>query len=162
MGNSGSDIDGGVVKMVSDEDRALIAPCGIYCGACPLYLARTDESLRRRIGETRGIAGEDVDTCEGCRPMRGLVTVMENAVCETYACAVDGRGVEFCHQCQDFPCLRLAPCADRAQEIPHNTKVYNLILLRKEGVDSFIQNYRTRIRHYLRGKKPRAGGDIQF
>jgi hypothetical protein len=28
---------------------------------------------------------------------------------------VGQRGLQFCYQCQDFLCLRLAPCADKAQ-----------------------------------------------
>lgn len=149
--------------MASDEERALISPCGIYCGNCPLYRARTDETLRQRIAEGQGIPVEKVLLCAGCRPARGKVSVSGGKpVCDTYACAIDDKKVEFCYECEDFPCLRLAPCADRAQELPHNTKVYQLVLLQKEGFDSFIQNYRTRIRQYRQGKKPKPGGDIQL
>jgi len=149
--------------MASDEERALITPCGLYCGSCPLYLARTDVTLRAKIAERQGIPVEKVLVCAGCRPLRGLIPVLGlEAVCETYACAVDDKKVEFCYECEDFPCLKLAPCADRAQEIPHNTKVYNLILLRKEGIDAWLERYPTLMRQYLRGKKPKAGGDIQL
>ncbi len=118
--------------MASDEERALVSPCGLYCGACPLYKARTDETLRKKIAERQGIPIEKVLLCAGCRPSRGLVSVSGGEpICDTYACAVNDRKVEFCYECEDFPCLRLAPCADRAQEIPHNTKIYNLIWLQK-------------------------------
>jgi len=148
--------------MTSDEERALIAPCGIYCGSCPLYRARTDETLWQKIAERQGIPLEEVFLCEGCRPLRGRVSVAGGSVCATYACAVDDKKVGFCYECEDFPCLKLAPCADRAQEIPHNTKVYNLICLQKEGIDTWLEKYPSRIRQYLRGKKPKAGGDIQL
>ena len=149
--------------MASDEERTLISPCGLYCGICPLYLARTDEDLRKRIAEGQGIPLEKVFLCAGCRPMQGRIPVVGGAsVCETYACAIDGKGVEFCYECDEFPCLKLAPCADRAQEIPHNTKVYNLVLLQKEGVDAWIERYPSLIRQYRRGKKPKPGGDIQL
>ena len=81
-------------------------------------------------------------------------------VCDTYACALE-KNVEFCYECDEFPCLKLAPCADRAQELPHNTKIYHLILLEKLGVDSYIQQYPGMLRQYLRGKRPKPGGEIQ-
>ena len=149
--------------MSSDEERTLIAPCGLYCGGCRRYQARTDKALRERIAEKQGVPVEDVFVCAGCRPMRGRVKIAGGEpVCDTYACAVDDKKVEFCYQCEDFPCLKLAPCADRAQEIPHNTKVYNLILLQKLGIDSWLDSYESLLKQYRKGKKPRPGGDIQL
>ena len=149
--------------MASDEERALIAPCGIYCGSCPLYIARTDEALRTKIAERQGILVEKVLVCAGCRPSKGLVLVSGgDPICDTYACAVNDKKVEFCYECKDFPCLKLAPCADRAQEIPHNTKVYNLLWLQKLGIDAWLERYPNLWRQYLRGKKPNPGGDIQL
>ena len=144
-------------------DRALISPCGIYCGSCPLYVARTDETLRKRIAERQGIPVEEVTVCAGCRPLKGLVPVLGlEFPCETYTCAANSKNVEFCYECEDFPCLKLAPCADRAEEIPHNTKIYNLLCLQKLGIDDWLEKYPSLIRQYLRGKKPNAGGDIQL
>jgi len=101
--------------------------------------------------------------CAGCRPSRGLVPASGGEpICDTYDCAVNVKKVEFCYECDDFPCLKLAPCADRAQEIPHNAKVYHLILLQKLGIDAWLERYGSLLRQYLRGKKPRAGGDIQL
>ena len=149
--------------MASDEERTLIAPCGLYCGRCPLYKARTDKTLRRQIAEQRGIPVEEVFVCAGCRPMRGRVRAAGGEpICDTYACAANDKKVEFCYECEDFPCLKLAPCADRAQEIPHNTKVYNLVLLKKLGVDPWLKKYESLMRQYRRGKKPKSGSDIQL
>ena len=149
--------------MASDEERALITPCGLYCGSCRLYIARTDETLRKKIAERQGIPVEKVFTCAGCRPLQGQVLVSGGEpVCDTYACAVDDKKVEFCYECEDFPCLKLAPCADRAQEIPHNTKIYNLIWLQKLGVDAWLERYTNLMRQYQKGKKPKPGGAIQL
>lgn len=148
--------------MAGDEERALISPCGLYCGACPLYLARTNDGLRKRIAEGQGIPVEQVVLCAGCRPMQGRIPVVGESVCATYTCAIDNKKAEFCYECQDFPCLKLAPCADRAGEIPHNTKVYHLLLLQKEGIDAFIKKYPDLMRQYRRGTKPKPGGDIQI
>ena len=148
--------------MSSEEERTLIAPCGLYCGGCRRYQARTDKALRKQIAEQQGVPVEEVFVCAGCRPMRGRVRIAGGEpVCDTYACALNKK-VEFCYQCEDFPCLKLAPCADRAREIPHNTKVYNLILLQKLGIDAWLDRYESLLRQYRKGKKPRPGGDIQL
>ena len=72
------------------------------------------------------------------------------------------RGVEFCFQCADFPCLKLAPCADRANVIPHNQKVYNLVLMQKLGVKDWAEQARDIWSRYFRGKKPFGGSEIKM
>ena len=149
--------------MAGDEERALIGPCGLYCGSCVRYKARTDKALREKVAKQRGIPVEEFFVCAGCRPMRGRVRAAGgDPICDTYACAINDKKVEFCYECEDFPCLKLAPCADRAQEIPHNTKVYNLLWLQKLGIDAWLERYPSLRRQYLRGKKPKSGGDIQL
>jgi hypothetical protein len=148
-------------NMVTEQERKLITPCGLYCGRCPLYQARTDASLRKRIAEAQGIAEDKLVLCAGCRELEGKVPILDSPVCATYIC-VSNKRLEFCFECADFPCLKLAPCADRASEIPHNTKIYKLLRLQKDGAGSFIENYSLRTRQYLRGKKPNAGDDIRL
>jgi hypothetical protein len=149
--------------MASDQERALIAPCGIYCGACRRYLAGTDKALREQIAEERGVPVEEVYVCAGCRPMRGRVKMAGGEpACDTYACAVDDKKVEFCYQCQDFPCQKLAPCLDLAERSPHNTKMYSLMLLQKLGIDALIEKYPGILKQYRQGKKPKLGGEIQL
>ena len=149
--------------MASDEERELISPCGLYCGNCSLYKARADEVLLKQIAERLSVPVEKVPLCAGCKVSKGIISVSGGEpVCDTYACAVNEKGVEFCYECEDFPCLKLAPCADRAGEIPHNTKIYALVLLQKLGIDAWIERYESRWKQYLRGKKPKAGGDIQL
>jgi hypothetical protein len=149
--------------MASDQERALIAPCGIYCGACRRYQARTDKALREQIAEQKGVPVEEIYVCAGCRPMRGRVKMAGGEpVCDTYACAVDDKKLEFCYQCDEFPCLKLAPCLDWTQVSPHNTKMFSLILLKKLGIDALIEKYPDILRKYRQGKKPKLGGDIQL
>ena len=149
--------------MASDQEKALVAPCGIYCGACRRYQARTDKALRKQIAEQKGVPVEEIYVCAGCRSMRGRVKMAGGEpVCDTYACAVDDKKVEFCYQCDDFPCLKLAPCLYLAQRSPHNTKIYSLIWLQKLGIDALIEKYPEILKQYRQGKKPRMGGDIQL
>jgi hypothetical protein len=147
--------------MATEELKNLITPCGLYCGRCPLYQARTNVSLRKRMAEAQGVAEDKLVLCAGCRALEGKVPVLDSAVCATYTC-ITNKKLEFCYECSEFPCLKLAPCADRASEIPHNTKIYKLLRLQKDGIDSFVENYSLSTRQYLRGKKPNAGDDIKL
>lgn len=105
---------------------------------------------------------EKLFLCPGCRALKGEIPMAGGQpICATYACAVNDRKVEFCYQCADFPCPKLAPCADRAAEIPHNTKIYHLVLLQKLGVDAWLEKYPAMMKQYQRGKKPKPGDSIQ-
>lgn len=108
--------------MATEQDRKLITPCGLYCGRCPLYLARTDALLRKRMAEAQGVEEIKLELCAGCKTLEGKVPVLNSPVCAPYTC-VTSKNLEFCYECPDFPCLKLAPCTDRASEIPHNTKI---------------------------------------
>ena len=86
---------------------------------------------------------------------------MGGQVCETYDCATR-KGLDFCYQCDDSPCPKLAPSADRATEIAHNTKIYNLLLIQKKGTASLAREASTLRRRYFEGKKVRPGGEPQL
>jgi hypothetical protein len=139
----------------------LTAPCGLYYGGCSLYRARSDKALAERMAQRMGVSADMVPICLGCRAQEGHIAVVAEPVCSTYNCAVSEKGLEFCYQCDEFPCLKLAPCVDRAQEIPHNSKVYNLLLLQKLGTKKWLQYGDMLWKQYWQGKKPRPGADIK-
>ena len=79
---------------------------------------------------------EEKATCEGCRPQEGRIKVLKSdQQCKIYSCVVE-KGIEFCHECSDFPCERFQPYADRAQ-MPHNTKMYQLCMMKKLGFEKW-------------------------
>ena len=144
--------------MSDNADAGLVAPCGLYCGGCPVFRAGSDSALAERISQTLGLPLEQVK-CLGCRAEKGHISIMGEPVCPTYQC-VEGKGVQFCYQCQDFPCLKLAPCADKAQMLPHNTKVYNLVLLQRLGLKEWLRGAPQLWRQYYSGKKERGGDEL--
>jgi hypothetical protein len=148
--------------MMSNTDMLkLTAPCGLYYGGCSLYRARSDKALAERMAQRMGVSADMVPICLGCRAQEGRIAVVAEPVCSTYNCAVSEKGLEFCYQCDEFPCLKLAPCVDRAQEIPHSSKVYNLLLLQKLGTKKWLQYGDMLWKQYWQGKKPRPGADIE-
>lgn len=147
--------------MSTQKDNAkLAAACGLYCGACPVFKATEDRALAEKIAQNMGIPIDRVG-CRGCRDEKGHIPLMGEPVCPTYQCCVEQRGLQFCYQCQDFPCLKLAPAADKAQTLPHNTKVYNSVLLQKLGLEKWLQMAPQLWGQYFRGKKARGGDELK-
>ena len=148
---------------MNNEDKLLlVAPCGLYCGDCPLYKARTDNTLAEKVAKQQGIPVEQLPVCLGCRAQQGHIPVMGEPICGTYDCVINQNALNFCYECEDFPCLKLAPSADRAQVFPHNSKIYNLLLLQKLGLENWLQKANELWRQYFRSKKPRGGDEIQM
>ena len=100
--------------MITVDRRRLAAPCGIDCGNCTLYLCKDDPALTARL-VSRGIAAEKLP-CAGCRGVQGNCPVI-GETCATYVCVAE-KGVGFCFECDEFPCAKLAPAADRAEPEP--------------------------------------------
>lgn len=115
------------LKKVAKEEHCLIAPCGIYCGACDLFLGRSRELTRElyrimkgfNIADTgpllMGIEQQKVqdflvilekwsqgEKCPGC--WKGACWAGGgNPVCLVKACA-EKQGFLTCAECIKMPC----------------------------------------------------------
>jgi len=54
------------------------------------------------------------------------------------------KGIDFCNQCDDFPCGRFQPYADQSH-FPHNMKMYQLCMMKKLGFEEWAENHAARI-----------------
>ncbi len=133
--------------MKNKDDIALVAPCGIHCGACPMYRVKDDPSLAE--GLKKRINWDGVP-CPGCRSAKGR-NMFTNGTCATYAC-VSARKHDFCFECKEFPCARLNPASDRADVLPHNIKVFALSFIQKHGVAKYLEKEPEIKQRYYRGK----------
>ena len=117
----------------------MTAPCGLDCFNCPAYLAGDNEKLRGIIAEKMGIPPEKA-FCRGCRNENGTIAFLGmTQPCNVYGCITE-KDIDFCCDCSDFPCDHLHPYADKASEVPHNTKVFNLCLIKKMGLESWAES----------------------
>ena len=88
------------------RNKDLMAPCGLYCGACGVYIATRDgnEKFQAIMGGLYGTPPEET-VCHGCMQPDGagekLYTLCRH--CEIRDC-VRGKGFYSCHQCEDWPC----------------------------------------------------------
>lgn len=117
-----------------NEREKLVAPCGIDCGICELYLSKHSKDILEYL-VSKGIPKE-ILPCGGCRNIDGKCPIVQTE-CATYKCAKSKDAV-FCSDCKEFPCNMLNPCADRANTLPHNLKVFNLCTIKRDGLENFI------------------------
>ena len=87
------------------RDENLMAPCGLYCGTCGVYIATRDnnEKFRLVMGNLYGTQPEDTQ-CRGC--MQPDPPEMLYAWCKSCKIRDCIRAKEYysCHQCKDWPC----------------------------------------------------------
>jgi hypothetical protein len=132
--------------------EVMTAPCGLDCFNCLAYLANENEDLRAKISKNMGIPVEQA-VCRGCRGEGGRPGFLNwTEPCNVHRC-ITKRKLDFCHQCSDFPCDNLHPYADRASEVPHNTKVFNLCLMKRMGLETWAKAKAKDVKHtYFKGK----------
>lgn len=123
----------------------MTAPCGIDCFNCPVFHAKDNEKLRKIIAEKFHIPLEEA-YCGGCRNVKGKVAFLGmTQPCSVFRC-ISEKEISFCHECDEFPCDHLHPYADKADDVPHNTKVFNLCLMKKMGVEAWARNKAGQVR----------------
>jgi len=90
------------------RNRNLMAPCGLYCGACGVYIATRDknEKFRTVMGNLYGTKPEETE-CLGCmQPDPPMKLYSFCKTCTMRSC-VKSRGYYSCHQCKEWPCNKI-------------------------------------------------------
>ncbi len=129
--------------------QEVTAFCGIDCWNCQMFHTNlTDEMVEyfeKKFNKTR-----EKISCLGCKTQGGC-PLMGNT-CKTREC-VTAKGLDFCGDCDEFPCKNLHPAADGAERLPHNYKVYNLCSIKRLGVEKWAEQQATDTRkRYFEGK----------
>ena len=114
------------------------AVCGLFCRACSLYIASTEEPGRlKALSGRMGLTEEEL-LCLGCRSDRRYLRCRD---CGFVACAA-GRGVEFCSLCEDYPCAELR--AFQAER-PHRADLWaDLERIREVGGEAWAKEAEAR------------------
>ena len=103
----------------------LIAPCGMNCGICSGYLAYRVDSTSK---------GVKMSYCSGCRP-RGKNCAFLKKGCERLTHGT----VQYCYECDEFPCLRLKQLDKRYRAKYHMSMIENLEYIRDHGTEQFLE-----------------------
>jgi len=137
MSGSGYSMSGKVSLKMRKE---LVAPCGINCAICGRYLAMKYDVKRKGIM---------IPYCEGCRP-RGRACATLKKRCSL----ILNNEIQFCFECDTFPCKDLKRLDQAYQKFFHMSLVENLKRIKKDGMANFLKSQR-------KGSKcPKCGGII--
>lgn len=109
-------------------DNNLAAPCGIYCGACRQYLLWKKDLLEER-GYKMG--------CKGCR-IRNKNCAFIRRDCP----ALKKKELDYCYECEQFPCQKLQKIDSKYQERYSVNLVENLKRNEEIGVEKWLQEQR--------------------
>ncbi|MGA1870165.1 MAG: DUF3795 domain-containing protein [bacterium] len=115
--------------MNSTAKRRLSAPCGLDCFNCEIYEENITEEMKKQFALKIQKDPEEV-ACKGCRPENGCKHLGQP--CETLKC-IEDKGLEFCFECEEFPCVKLQPVKQGADIYPHNFKLFNLCRMKNSG-----------------------------
>ena len=111
--------------MVRKINIDLTGPCGFYCESCRHYLARS-EGLLKQKGLKQG--------CEGCRA-RDKNCAFIKRDCQS----LRKKEIEFCFECDDFPCENLERLDNRYRTRHEVSLIGNLKRIKKVGVAQWIE-----------------------
>jgi hypothetical protein len=135
-----------VWKTSEEEDdkkkENLVAVCGLYCGACPMYIAtQTGDEQKQRDLLKQFSAGpmklklEDL-LCDGCIGGDRVASFCRS--CEMRACPNDKKDVVRCSDCSEFPCSRITSFNNDGMW--HHAEVLNnLEQIRKMGIKEWAK-----------------------
>jgi Protein of unknown function (DUF3795) len=117
-------------------DKKYAAVCGLYCEACSLFIATTEDPIRlKQLAEGFNVSEEEVK-CDGCRSdKRGPYC----KVCKMSDCAAE-KGIDFCVECSEYPCNDLKRFQFAA---PHRIEIWDdLEQIKNVGYEQWLKNIR--------------------
>jgi len=124
--------------MTLTERIRLVAPCGMDCAVCSGYLAQAHGIPRKRGA---------ISHCIGCRARNKQCAYLKGQ-CQRLA---TGK-VEYCFECPDYPCERLAKIDRRYRTTYGMSFLENLEVIRQHGAAAFVRIQQRRF------GCPRCGG----
>jgi len=125
------------------------AYCGLYCGACPHFLATENGTLETFAAE-KGMTPDEA-LCHGCKSDHLRVNAW-CASCTYKACARE-KGFDFCYECADYPCEGLVGFIND-QDWPYHILVpENMERIQQDGLSAWLEAQDARWRCEVCGTK---------
>jgi hypothetical protein len=137
-------------EQVFKDRENLVATCGLYCGACPIYLdtqsksdQKTKEFMQQLGSKQTNVKREDLQ-CDGCLGKGQLISFC--AKCAIRSCA-EGKKVSRCSDCSEFPCSRITNFNNDYGMLLHHSEVLsNLRHIREMGIKDWAKSEQERWR----------------
>ena len=130
-------------KLAAQETDAannenLVAPCGLYCGACSAYLAaREGNEQRFAAGSGSKKPATGSMQCDGC--LGGGQLAAHASQCAIRECAIAKSKTRRCSECPDFPCDRITNF-NNSGFLHHSEVLDNLRKLQAMGIKDWTNH----------------------
>ena len=132
----------GTKKAVETGGEKLVAPCGLYCGACPMYLATQENSQQRLNAFAQQFSAgkmqlklEDV-LCDGCIGGGRVASFCRR--CAIRSCAESKSNVTRCSDCPEVPCAKVTNFNNDGMQ-HHSEVLENLRHVREMGLSRWTK-----------------------
>jgi hypothetical protein len=109
------------MKMAEEMPTTMLAPCGINCRVCYVYLRKKKPCL--------GCRGQDDAKPEHCRK------------CKIKDCAL-GQSIDFCFDCTSFPCVTIKRLDKNYRQRYQVSLIANAIRLKTVGAQQYLREER--------------------
>jgi len=146
-GVAGVAVAGSLMDVGNKEN--LVAACGLYCGACPMYLATQtkDDSKIKALQQQFGagktkLAAEDL-LCDGCLGGGRLASFCR--ACAIRDCAAKKASSKRCSDCSEFACSRITGFNNDGM-LHHGEVLENLRQLKTMGIKNWAKHEEDRWR----------------
>ena len=93
-----------------NRQNQLFSLCGLNCGICPMFLNKN---------------------CPGCGGGEG------NQSCRIARCSMEHGGIEYCCQCNEYPCGKYEHIDDFDSFITHRNQRADLEKVRQSGIEAY-------------------------
>jgi hypothetical protein len=114
------------------------AYCGLYCGSCTAFLATKENKVKELAAQWQ--REEDDVICHGCKSGK---VANYCRTCGLKECARK-KGLEFCYQCEEYPCTQLDGFRSNPQ-YPYHIEVYDYLqTIKQYGVKHWLKLMKTR------------------
>jgi hypothetical protein len=140
---AGATVASAFADQKSDEklNVKLIAPCGLYCGACPMYIATQskDEAKIKGVMKQFGQANAPIEDmlCDGC--IGGGRVAAFCRKCEITSCAAKkSPKTKVCADCPDLGCERITKFNNDGM-LHHAEALPNLRQAGAMGLDKWVK-----------------------
>jgi hypothetical protein len=130
-----------------ENKEKLIAPCALYCGACPMYLATQEKDEQKTKSILQQFGARDAKLtladlqCDGCIGGGRIATFCRK--CAMRACAESKPDVTRCADCPDFPCSRITSFNNDGM-LHHAEVLENSRQLREVGIKEWAKREQDR------------------
>lgn len=106
-------------------EKELVAPCGMNCAICSSYLAFKNDLKNK---------GVQMPYCIGCRPRDKKCAFLKKR-----CSLLMNKKIEFCYECDEFPCNNLKKIDKRYRSNYHMSMIENLENLKESGISKFLE-----------------------